>query len=174
MRWITLILITTNKIMKKQITLTLFLLMFCSLVQGIEIGKAAPECPALSAQKMDLAAYKGKVLLVDFWASWCGPCRKAMPFLNNKRKEFGKDGFEIIGINVDENSQDATEMLKADPVDYPVAYDPQGQCPGVFEVKAMPSSYLIDKQGKIRVIHLGFRSEDEATLSQHIAALLKE
>jgi thiol-disulfide isomerase/thioredoxin len=160
--------------MKHILLATLFSFFYSTLAQSVEVGAAAPECPAMKAKNLNAAAFKGKVLLIDFWASWCAPCRQAMPFLNALHKEHLKDGFEVIGVNVDENSEEAMALLKTVSVDYPSAFDPKGECPRDFSVKAMPSSYLVDKQGKIRLIHLGFRSEDEATLSKEIAELLKE
>jgi thiol-disulfide isomerase/thioredoxin len=160
--------------MKPLFVLIVHLFFYSALAQGVETGAVAPECPAMSAKNLNAAAFKGKVLLIDFWASWCGPCRQAMPFLNSLHKEHSKDGLEVIGVNVDENTEEAMSLLKTVSVEYPSAFDPKGECPQAFGVKAMPSSYLVDKQGKIRVIHLGFRSEDEASLSKHIAELLKE
>jgi thiol-disulfide isomerase/thioredoxin len=160
--------------MKRSLFTLLFLIFYCSLAHSVEIGATAPECPAMSAKNLNAAAFKGKVLLIDFWASWCAPCRQAMPFLNALHKAYLKDGFKVIGINVDENTEEAMALLKTVSVDYPSAYDPKGECPRAFSVKAMPSSYLVDKQGKIRLIHLGFRSEDKATLSKEISELLKE
>jgi len=148
-----------------------------STAQAAQEGQQAPECPAAltgTGDKLDISAYKNKVVLIDFWATWCPPCQKSMPFFNELHNQNLKAGFEIIAINVDENSETAKEFLKSHPVDYKMAFDPNGSCPGIFDVKAMPSSYLVDKTGKIRHIHLGFRDEDQALLREQIAALLAE
>lgn len=137
----------------------------------------APECAAVVTEtggKLDISAYKNKVVLIDFWATWCPPCQKSMPFFNELHNQHLKDGFEIVAINVDEDSETAKAFLKTHPVDYKIAFDPSGNCPSVFDVKAMPASYLIDKTGKIRQIHLGFRDEDKSALSEQIEALLAE
>lgn len=142
-----------------------------------EVGQETPQCEALLAntqQALDLNTYKGKVVLIDFWATWCPPCKKSMPFLNSFRNEKQKDGFEIIAINVDENTEEAKQFLTNNPVDYPIAFDSKGSCPSVFDVKAMPSSYLVDKSGKIRLVHLGFRDGDETIIRQHVTQLLAE
>ncbi len=97
-----------------------------------------------------------------------------MPFLNGLRNEQLKDGFEVIGINVDEDIEAAQEYLKSAVVDYPMAFNPEGDCPRIFEVTAMPSSFIVDKQGKIRLIHLGFRDEDKEGLRKQITQLLSE
>ncbi len=97
-----------------------------------------------------------------------------MPFLNGLRNENLPKGFEIIAINVDENTDDARQFLSGSPVDYPMAFDPNGDCPRKFDVKAMPSSYLVDKTGVIRKVHLGFRDEDQPALRGQISDLLAE
>lgn len=159
------------------IPLALLLLMGTSLAYALEEGQQAPSCTSVHTDKgtpVDLSAYKGKVVLVDFWATWCGPCQKSMPFLNGLRNEQQDKGFEIIAINVDENSEEAHEFLKTHPVDYVLAFDPTGECPKAYDVKAMPSSYFIDKTGKIRKIHLGFLDSDKNAITQQVSALLAE
>ena len=157
--------------------LALLLLLGSSQAYAIHEGQAAPQCPSVltaDGQKLDLSAYKGKVVLIDFWATWCGPCQKSMPFLNSLRNERLHEGFEIIAINVDEDSEAARQFLEAHPVDYPIAFDPKGQCPGIFNVEAMPSSFFIDKTGQVRKIHLGFRDGDKTEIRELISTLLAE
>lgn len=148
-----------------------------STTLAAETGQEPPQCEAVMAnnqQTLDLNTYKGKVVLIDFWATWCPPCKKSMPFLNSFRNEKQKEGFEIIAINVDENTEEAKQFLTNNPVDYPIAFDSKGSCPSVFDVKAMPSSYLVDKSGKIRLVHLGFRDGDETIIREHVTQLLAE
>jgi peroxiredoxin len=97
-----------------------------------------------------------------------------MPFLNKLRNLQQKNGFEILAINVDENIEEAKSFLTQNPVDYKMAFDPEGDCPQKFAVKAMPSSYLIDKTGKIRLVHLGFRDEDQKLIEEQVSSLLGE
>jgi peroxiredoxin len=162
--------------MKKLFLLFLLSLTIPTLTQAAEEGQTAPDCAATSADnnKLDLSAYRGKVVLIDFWATWCPPCKKSMPFLNSLRNQRLQDGFEIVAINVDEDSEDAKQFLTENPVDYKMAFDPSGDCPKVFEVKAMPSSYLVDKTGTIRKVHLGFRDEDQSMLTEQVSKLLAE
>lgn len=163
--------------MKKLFLSTLMLLTAVPLAQAVQEGQLPPQCAATlagSAEKLDISSYKGKVVLIDFWATWCPPCKKSMPFLNGLRNERLKDGFEIIAINVDEDSEEVKQFLSNNPVDYKMAFDPKGDCPAKFEVKAMPSSYLVDRTGKIRKVHLGFRDEDQATIREQVSALLAE
>jgi len=151
--------------------------MFCSSVNAVQSGDSIPLCEAKmmnSGQNLDLTNYKNQVLLIDFWATWCPPCKQSMPFLNALRNEFLDKGFEIIAINVDEDSQDAQSFLEKYPVDYQVAYDERGDCPAKYDVKAMPSSYFIDRQGKLRYVHLGFRHADETEIRTRVLELLQE
>lgn len=163
--------------MKLNSLLFVSLLAASSIAHAVHEGQAVPECQmelAGNAGKLNLADYKGKVVLVDFWASWCGPCKKSMPFLNSLRNQNLKKGFEIVAINVDETTDDAVEFLRSSPVDYPMAFDAEGRCPKVFDVKAMPSSYLVDRQGKVRHVHLGYRDEDQDVIRKEVDALLAE
>lgn len=137
------------------------------------IGTPAPSCIA-GESPLNLQAYSGKVVLVDFWATWCPPCKQSMPFLNALRNQLSDKGFEIIAVNVDEDTDQAKAFLAEMPVDYPNLFDAAGHCPRDFEVKAMPSSYLIDRRGTLRAVHLGFREGDQTSLRQQIEALLAE
>jgi thiol-disulfide isomerase/thioredoxin len=163
--------------MKKNLLSIALLLGNCHLVYAVEEGQIPPVCTVqMQARQagLKLNDYKGKVVLIDFWATWCGPCQKSMPFFNSLRNERQKDGFEIIAINIDEDQEIARQFLLSHPVDYPTAFDPGGECPKSYQVKAMPSSYLIDKTGKVRYIHLGYRDSDQAVLREHIQTLLVE
>jgi len=158
--------------MKKFIFLALFLLNSSTCI-AVEEGQTAPTCPA-STKDVDPGLYKGKVVIIDFWATWCPPCIKSMPFFNSLKNELPDSGFEILAINVDEDHDAAQQFLQSHPVDYKIAFDPAGDCPKSFEVKAMPSSYLLDKSGKVRKIFLGYRDSDQALFRSEIKALLSE
>jgi len=153
------------------------LLMFCSNISALQVNDEVPVCNAKLEgleEVLDLNQYKNKVLLIDFWATWCPPCMQSMPFLNTLRNEFKEQGFEILAINVDEDIFAAKDFLIKYPVDYPVVFDSSGDCPTKYDVKAMPSSYFVDQSGKVRVIHLGFRSADEDEIRTIVLKLLKE
>lgn len=146
-------------------------------VNALEIGAPTPTCEATfltGGQPFSLERYSGKVVYLDFWATWCPPCKKSIPFLNQLRKELVDKGFEIVAINVDESSDEAKLFLEKHPVNYVVVMDPAGNCPTAYNVMAMPSSYFVDRQGVVRRIHLGFRSSDEADIREEIIALLNE
>jgi len=120
------------------------------------------------------STYQGKVIYVDFWASWCGPCRLSLPALNQISKDFDDAEFRVVAVSVDYVSEDALDFLDRYPVDYPVAIDTAGDLGRAFAVAGMPSGYLIDRAGRIREIHVGFRKGDEALLKKSIAALISE
>ena len=120
------------------------------------------------------STYLGRVTYVDFWASWCGPCRLSLPALNRLSKEFDTADFGVVAISVDYVDEDALDFLKRYPVDYPVAIDKTGNSGRDFAVAGMPSGYLIGRDGLIREIHVGFRKGDEALLREQIQALIAD
>lgn len=147
---------------------------------ALDINDQALSCPIerikeeTAAHQIDLRQYRGQVVYLDFWATWCPPCKKSMPFLNALRNELNPQGFEIVAVSVDENIEDARRFLQKFPVDYVVASDPDGHCPREYDVKAMPSAYLIDREGIIRYVHLGFRESDEEEIRSQVLQLLAE
>ncbi len=146
-------------------------------VVASENGQPAPLFSAKSLQggeSIELEQYRGKVLLIDFWASWCGPCRQAMPALDAMRTEFGKDGFEVIAVNLDEKPGDGLDFLKKYPVTYPTVQDDQGRIAKLYGVRTMPMSYLIDRQGVVRHVHEGFNKKDIPRLKAAVKELLGE
>jgi len=143
---------------------------------AVNVGAAAPEfvLPELGVpgKRIDSRDLLGKVIFVDFWASWCGPCRQSLPMYVKLRKEISRADFVILAINVDENGDDARRFLEAHPVDYPVLRDPQGSVPGAFGVLGMPSSYVIDRRGIVRARHVGFVPADIDALRKQVNELL--
>jgi thiol-disulfide isomerase/thioredoxin len=137
------------------------------LAGAVEPPQPAPPFPALQAQQ-------GKVVLVDFWASWCGPCRQALPAYEALRQEYGARGFEVIGIDVDQHPQDGAAALKRLQLSYPQVPDPQGAIAEAYDVAGMPSSYLVDRRGVVRRVHVGFEKEDIEPLRKTVAQLLEE
>lgn len=146
------------------------------MAHAANTGDLAPECLAVNAGKkvLDLKEYRNKVVYLDFWASWCPPCKQSFPVLNRLHSELKGQGFEVIAINLDENQTDASEFLASEPVNFSIFYDEEGKCPDAYQVAAMPSSYVIDKQGIVKKVYLGFHSENEAEIRSTISALLNE
>lgn len=135
-------------------------------------GAAPPPQPAPSFPVLE--AQRGKVVLVDFWASWCGPCQQALPAYEALRREFAGRGFEVIGVDVDEHPQDGAAALQKLRLSYPQVQDPQGALAQAYEVSGMPTSYLIDRHGLVQRVHVGFDPKDIEPLRKAAAQLLEE
>ena len=138
-------------------------------------GQKAPEfkAPALDGGKsLSLASFRGKVVYLDFWASWCPPCLTSLPLLEELRKQFPSDQFQILAVNVDQDVEKARKFLERTGVGYPSATDPKGRLPEMFGVETMPTSFLIDRSGVIRYVHHGFRKGDVGPLRERIAQLV--
>jgi peroxiredoxin len=124
--------------------------------------------------KVRLADYKGKVVLIDFWASWCPPCKTSFPALDAIYRQYEEKGLEVLAVNVDERRRDADAFLDAHPHHLTVLFDPKGVAPEVFGVTGMPSSFLIDRSGDIRFTHMGYSGNVDERYRQEIAQLLSE
>jgi thiol-disulfide isomerase/thioredoxin len=167
--------------MNKQYLLKTLLVaaVFCvtPLAFAVEAGGTMPACnvsPIGETKTEDLQNYKGQVIYVDFWASWCGPCAKSFPFLNEMHEQLKGQGLQIVGVNLDENADDAKTFLAKYPASFTVVADVSKQCAKDFEVKAMPSSYLIDRKGVVHHVHLGFKPGEAKELKLLVEKLLSE
>lgn len=129
---------------------------------------------ALAAPQLDLAAYKGKVVYIDFWASWCGPCRQSFPWMKDMQAKYGRDGFAIIAINVDQEKKLADKFLAEFNPAFTVLFDGNGTLASQFKVQTMPSSFMLDRNGQPRFKHLGFHEGKRADYEQEITQLLSE
>lgn len=132
---------------------------------AVEVGETAPEIVATSnGTAVTLASLRGQWVYLDFWASWCGPCKQSFPWMNEMHSKYGSRGLRIIAINVDAKASDAERFLGGTPAKFAIAYDPKGETPKRYAVKAMPTSYLIDPKGRVTLVHAGFRENDRAAL----------
>lgn len=148
-------------------------------VHAVKPGERMPSVPPMAALEdgaapVDLAKFRGKVLYVDFWASWCAPCRESMPVVDELYRKNGARGFAVVGINKDDRAVDAHRFLRKVPVSFPLAADPQDAVVGAFLVTAMPSGYLVDRKGVVRQVHRGYTAESAKLLAGEVEALLKE
>lgn len=163
--------------MKRLYVLLVAVLTVCipSLSAAATVGAEAPPIQLKSlttGQTMALSSLRGKVVLVDFWASWCVPCRKSLPMFNDLRARIGEDKFEIFAVNLDENFDDAMGFLSKYPVNYPVVWDQAQKTPESYQVMGMPSSYLVDQNGILRAVHKGFKEQDIGKYEGEIRRLL--
>jgi len=143
---------------------------------AVEPGSAAPLLwlaplragePAIALQQL-----RGRVVYVDFWASWCVPCRASMPALDSLSQRFGPQGFVVVGVNKDASREEAERFLRRVPVSFPLASDAEDAAARAFGVKAMPSGYLLDRAGVVRHVHRGFTPQTAAVIEREVAALL--
>lgn len=119
-----------------------------------------------------LSSYRGKVIYLDFWASWCKPCLESMPLLNQMRGELVDENFEIIAVNLDISQSQGLEFIQAHPVDYPVVRTDNENINHLYQINGLPISFLIDRQGVLRHIHRGFKVQDMDKLRQRVEALI--
>lgn len=158
--------------------IALALLLAAAPALALEPGAAAPawSAPRLGQpqQSVSLQSLKGRVVYVDFWASWCVPCRLSMPTLDALHRKHGARGLSVVGINKDSTLADAQRFLKRVPVGFDLAQDEGDAAARAFDVKAMPSGYLIDRKGVVRKVHRGFTAETAAALEREIEELLRE
>ena len=126
------------------------------------------------ADELNLAAYKGKVIYIDFWASWCSPCRQSFPWMKELQAAKAKEGLVIIAVNVDQEKKLADAFLAEFSPNFNVVFDPAGRLATEFKVAGMPSAYIIDRDGKPRFKHIGYHHEKRSQYEQEIQTLLDE
>lgn len=119
-----------------------------------------------------LESLRGKVVYLDYWASWCGPCRESFPFMNELQARYADKDLVIIAVTVDKDRADAQRFLAQHPADFIIAYDPAGATARALNVRVMPTTFLIDRNGEIAGTHLGFRAADKAKIERALKALL--
>jgi thiol-disulfide isomerase/thioredoxin len=125
-------------------------------------------------QLVSLQDFKGKVVYLDFWASWCKPCRTSFGWMNEMQNKYAEQGFEIISINLDQNKSSIKTFLASYPANFRILLDPEGDVASDYELVGMPSSYLIDKHGILRKNHTGFFIKNKSQYEQEIISLLSE
>jgi peroxiredoxin len=152
------------------------LVLMAGTAYAADAGGPAPSftLAALSGQQGALSQYKGQVVMVNFWATWCGPCQQEMPLLDQMYKKYKPAGFTLIGVNVDKEAPAVKELMARKPVSFPVLLDPANQVSKAYHVDEMPSSVLIDRKGEIRYIHRGYRPGDENEYQDRIRQLIRE
>jgi thiol-disulfide isomerase/thioredoxin len=125
-------------------------------------------------EDLDLSAYRGKVVYVDFWASWCTPCRESFPWLSGLVQQYRSRNFVVIAVNVDHDRKLAERFLGGTPANFPVIYDPDGDIAASYKIVGMPSAVLIDRLGKTRFVHQGFSASKKDEYEKHVQILLAE
>jgi thiol-disulfide isomerase/thioredoxin len=127
-----------------------------------------------TGEVVSLSGLKGQVVLINFWATWCGPCRKEMPLLEQIQKKYAPLGFTMLGVNVEEDTTMMDAFLKDVPVTFPILLDPANGVSKLYNVSAMPSTVIVDRKGNIRYIHQGYKAGDESRYQDMIRQLIRE
>jgi peroxiredoxin len=158
--------------------------LFKSLIACVMIGffsaasavEKAPDfqLPQIDGNTVSLSDLKGSVVYVDFWATWCPPCRESFPWMESMHQRYQDLGLQIVAISLDQKSDLIKSFLKSHNASFTILHDSEGGTAEAFEVKGMPSSYLVDRKGNIRMRHAGFNDDDKAELESKIKQLLTE
>jgi peroxiredoxin len=143
---------------------------------SVKLSSAAPDFTLKSATgaNLRLAEQRGQVVMVNFWATWCGPCRQELPHLDRLHRSYQKAGFTMLGVNIDSNPQLAIDLAQRLGVSFPVLLDTNKAVVTAYDLRDMPATVLIDRDGRVRHIYRGYKDGVEQTYEQHLRALLKE
>lgn len=162
----------------KNIFLILITVIFPIIASSQEVGKAAVNFSGktLNDESIELSDYKGKVTLLDVWASWCKPCKEEFPFLIELYNQYSDKDFSIFAVNIDEEKGNAKKFLANLNKDVPfkIMYDPESKVPTLYKIDAIPSVYILDKKGIVRYYHLGFMESEKEKYKKEIETLLNE
>ncbi len=130
--------------------------------------------PANSGENLRLAELRGNVVMLNFWASWCGPCRQEMPLLDAMSQRYSAAGFTLLGIDVEEDNTDALKIIKDLKISYPILFDTENKVSKLYSVETMPTTVMVDKKGQIRYVNHGYKPGDENKYRDQIRELIKE
>jgi peroxiredoxin len=142
---------------------------------GLE-GQIAPDfaLKSSSGENLRLSEYRGDVVMINFWATWCGPCRQEMPLLDELYTRYERVGFNLLGVNIDDDSRRAMQMIEELGVNFPVLFDAQKEVSKLYDVEAMPVTVLVDREGNVRYVHHGYKPGYEDKYLDQVRSLLRE
>jgi len=165
-----------SRSLPRLLTACLISLMCISLAGAATVKGPAPNftLKSMGGKNLKLSEMTGNVVLINFWASWCGPCREEMPLLNALHKKYQPLGFTVLGVNVEENVDGARGFLKNVPVDFPILLDNTNEVSKQYKVVAMPTTVVVDRDGNMRFLHEGYKPGDEKKYRQMIKKLIRE
>jgi len=145
-------------------------------VFALSTSSPAPQfsLAARGGKTINLAQYKGQVVMINFWATWCGPCRQEMPILESIYKKYNKMGFTLLGVNVEPDSKPAEDWLKATPVSFPILFDTKSEVSKMYGVNGMPTTVIVDRKGTVRFVHIAYKPGDENEYQDSIRKLVRE
>jgi peroxiredoxin len=141
---------------------------------ALDAGGKMPEIGLkdLSGRVVNTASLAGKVVVIDFWATWCAPCREELPVLQKLYKKYGAQGLVVVGVSVDKEADNIKQFMQKMPLSFPIVHDAAHSVSGKYAPPRMPSSYLVDRKGIVRYVHGGYRAEDAAAFEKEIQGLL--
>lgn len=145
---------------------------FATASMAAEPGSLAPHFEVSGTREnapVKLSSYHGKLVYLDFWASWCGPCKHSFPWMNQLQTRYGAQGLQVLAVNLDAKHADALDFLSATPANFVIGFDPTGAVATQYGVIGMPSSVLIDADGKVVAMHAGFNDTDKEELEKLIS-----
>ena len=147
-----------------------------SLASSGLTGQPAPDFALKSStgENLRLSEYRGDVVMINFWATWCGPCRQEMPLLDELYTRYQRVGFNLLGVNIDDDSNRAMSMIRELGVNFPVLFDARKEVSKMYDVDAMPVTVLIDREGNVRFVHQGYKPGYEEKYLDQVRALLRE
>ena len=174
--------VSSNKsglaIILKRFSMVLCVLLFSSFAQAkdVPLSGMAPDfsLPSNQGKPLKLSDFRGDVVMLNFWASWCGPCRQEMPILDDLQNRFKKVGFTVLGVNIDEDVSDAKSLLKEISVSFPVVFDSKSKVSETYQLDSMPTTVMIDRKGNRRFLHRGYKPGFEVDYEKQIRLLLRE
>lgn len=156
-----------------KIFITVILLTAISFAHAEELQASHDFDLPSKSSNIRLSDFRGKIVYLDFWASWCGPCKQSFPWMNAMHEKYKSEGLVVLAINLDSNIEDAHKFLSSNNANFSVAFDNKGATPRTYSVKGMPSSFIISREGKIIFQHVGFNENDKNKLEQKIIESLK-
>lgn len=147
-----------------------------SLASSDLTGRPAPDFALKSStgENLRLSEYRGDVVMINFWATWCGPCRQEMPLLDDLYNRYQRVGFNLLGVNIDDDSSRAMDMIRELGVNFPVLFDARKEVSRMYDVDAMPVTVIVDREGTVRYVHQGYKPGYEEKYLDQVRALLRE
>jgi len=157
------------------LSLALSVVLFATLSHAKDISGKAPDftLKSNSGKNLQLSDFRGQIVLINFWATWCGPCRQEMPKLNEIHKRYQRAGVTVLGVNVEDDSNLADDFLSKNPVDFPILYDTTSKVSELYKVDAMPYTVLVDADGEMFYLHRGYKAGDEKAYTRRIKSGLR-
>lgn len=160
----------------QKLAFTLALLCTAAFTSAKELNGPAPDfvLKSNSGQNIRLSELRGEVVLINFWATWCGPCRQEMPLLDDLHSRYKDMGFTVLGVNVEKKPEKAQAMLAESPVSFPVLFDANSEVSKLYNVDAMPTTVMVDRDGNMRYLHRGFKPGYEDSYAAQVKDLFRE